>query len=136
MRFVINTNVILVSVSPKSKYHWIFRKLKSESFDLLVSNDILFEYQEIVSRKYNGKIARILLETLDSLPNVYCITPYFKWNLIENDPDDNKFADCAVAGNADYLITEDSDFNVLKTIDFPKISILNISEFKSLTGED
>lgn len=133
MRLVINTNVILVSVSPKSKYHWIFKNLKAECFDLLVSDQILFEYQEIVSDKYNERAARLLLETLDVLPNVHFITPYFNWNLIL-DPDDNKFADCAVAGNADHLITEDSDFNILKTVEFPKISVLNIAQFKELMG--
>ncbi len=132
MKVVINTNVILVSVSSKSKYHWIFQELKAERFDLLVSHDILLEYEEIISNKYNRNIAKLLLETLDFQPNVYYITPYFNWNLIYNDPDDNKFADCAISGNADFLITEDSDFNILQTIDFPKVSVLNIAQFKQL----
>jgi putative PIN family toxin of toxin-antitoxin system len=132
MKFVINTNVILVSVSSKSRYHWIFQLLKAERFDLIVSHDILLEYEEIVSDKYNSNIARLLLDTLDFQPNVYYINPYFHWNLICNDPDDNKFTDCAISGNADFLITEDADFNILRTIEFPKVSVLNISEFKEL----
>lgn len=132
MKLVINTNVMLVSVSPRSKYHWIYKLLKAERFTLLVSDEILLEYEEIISEKYNRNIAKLLLDTLDFLPNVRHVTPYFRWNLIVNDPDDNKFADCAIMGNADHLITEDSDFNILKKTEFPKVSVLNIAEFKEL----
>ena len=31
------------------------------------------------------------------------IEKYYNWNLIKNDPDDNKFVDCAVAANAKYI---------------------------------
>lgn len=132
MKLVINTNVILVSLSSKSRYHWIFQLLKTEFFELIVSHDILLEYEEIVSSKYNTDAARLLLDTLDLQPNVYYINPYYRWNLICNDPDDNKFVDCAVSGNADFLITEDSDFNVLRTVEFPKVSVLNIAKLEEL----
>jgi predicted nucleic acid-binding protein len=45
-----------------------------------------------------------LLETLTLKKNVTLITPYFNWSLINADTDDNKFVDCAIAGNADYII--------------------------------
>jgi predicted nucleic acid-binding protein len=37
------------------------------------------------------------------------------------DQDDEKFADCAIVSNADYLVTNDRHFEVLKTIQFPII---------------
>lgn len=46
---VIDTNVLLVSISGKSKYHWIYKALLSGKFNLLLSNDILNEYEEIIS---------------------------------------------------------------------------------------
>jgi len=130
VRCVVNTNVRLVSISPKSKYHWIYQSLISKRYDLLVTTDILLEYQEIVSKKYNKRAAKLLLETLDSLPNVRQKICHYHWYLIEQDPDDNKFVDCAISGNADHLITEDKDFNILKSIDFPKISVLTILDFE------
>jgi len=48
------------------------------------------------------------------------------------DADDNKFADCAIAANADYRITNDRDFNILKRINFPKISVVTIQEFEKI----
>ena len=52
--------------------------------------------------------------------------------LITTDVDDNKFADAAIAGNADYLVTEDKDFNELKSISFPKMQVISLKEFKAL----
>jgi predicted nucleic acid-binding protein len=46
--------------------------------------------------------------------------------------DDNKFVDCAIAGNADYLVSNDKHFNCLKNIEFPKLNLLNIDEFMDL----
>jgi uncharacterized protein len=49
-----------------------------------------------------------------------------------NDEDDNKFADCAFAANADYIVTNDSDFNVLKKLTFPVIKVVSMVEFKDI----
>ncbi|WP_170827360.1 PIN domain-containing protein [Arcticibacter eurypsychrophilus] len=46
------------------------------------------------------------------------------------DKDDNKFVDLIIAGNADYLVTNDKHFNELKNIDFPKLNIVSLDEFK------
>lgn len=72
------------------------------------------------------------MELLDNLSNVEYITQYFKWRLIETDPDDNKFVDCAIAANAEYLATEDNHFQVLKKISFPKIQVINFDELKAI----
>ena len=45
---------------------------------------------------------------------------------------DNKFVDCAFAGRAEYLVTEDSHFKVLHGLDFPSIGIRSIQEFADL----
>ena len=55
-----------------------------------------------------------------------------KWNLITADPDDNKFVDCALNAGADYLVTNDHHFNILKSIDFPPIKVVDIETFKSI----
>jgi predicted nucleic acid-binding protein len=67
-----------------------------------------------------------------SSENVTLQEPFYKWNLIENDPDDNKFVDLAIACGADYLITEDKHFQPLKKLEFPKLQIRRLSEFKKI----
>ncbi|WP_394353367.1 hypothetical protein [Mucilaginibacter mali] len=43
--------------------------------------------------------------------------------------------DCAFAANADYIVTHDNHFNVLKTIPFPRIPLIDIHSFKLILEE-
>jgi len=54
---------------------------------------------------------------------------YVHFGLIKEDVDDNKFVDCAVASDAEFIVTNDSHFNVLKNIDWPKLTIITLREF-------
>ena len=132
IKIVLDTNILLVSLSESSKYRWIFNLINDERLYLCISNDILLEYKKIINRKTNYEIAHKTIRYLLALPNVLPFQIYFNWNLISVDPDDNKFVDCAVAGNADYIVTNDKHFDILKSIEFPKINIINIDEFKKL----
>lgn len=63
-KIVLDTNVLLVSISSKSEMHWIFQKLLQEEFELVVSNEILLEYEEVISRKYSVEVATAVIRTL------------------------------------------------------------------------
>jgi uncharacterized protein len=134
-RFVIDTNVLLVSISRNSPYHWIFEALLHHEFDFAVTSDILAEYEEVISEKYSALVARNVVRTLLLLPNVIRTEVYYNWNLIKDDRDDDKFVDCAVASNANAIVTQDRHFNILKSIPFPPITTLTISEFKTLLNK-
>ena len=47
-----------------------------------------------------------------------------------NDPDDNKFVDCAIAADADYIVSEDSDFRILQKIKFPAVKLIDTQAFE------
>jgi uncharacterized protein len=129
MKVVLDTNILLVAISPKSKDYWIFEAFLTEQFTLCVTIDILKEYEEIVGREMGSEVAKILMSILENAPNVELIQVYFRWNLIENDPDDNKFVDCAITSNANFLVSEDRHFNVLARIPFPKVTVLTVADF-------
>ena len=74
-------------------------------------------------------MAKDVIRTLLTLPNVKKINVYYNWNLIEADSDDNKFVDCAVSANATGIVTQDKHFNVLRKIDYPKITLISIADF-------
>jgi predicted nucleic acid-binding protein len=73
--------------------------------------------------------AHAVMEALDLCPDVYFIRKYYYWDLIKNDPDDNKFVDCAIAANADYIVTNDRDFKILSRTPFPKVQVLTADAF-------
>ena len=49
MRVVLDTNVLLVAIAPTSIYRPIFDALLAKKYTLVLSNDILAEYEEIFS---------------------------------------------------------------------------------------
>jgi putative PIN family toxin of toxin-antitoxin system len=130
-KVVLDTNVLLVSISTKSKLHWVFKNLLEGNYILCLTTDILAEYAEIIEQQMGSFSSESALGVLENLPNVEFITNYYKFNLLK-DPDDNKFVDCAISSNADFIVTHDSDFNILRKIEFPKVVILNTSEFKAI----
>jgi len=42
------------------------------------------------------------------------------------------FVDCAIASNANYVVSHDKDFNVLKKIEFPKVKVIDTSTFNEI----
>jgi predicted nucleic acid-binding protein len=55
--------------------------------------------------------------------------PHYHFQLIAQDPDGNKFVDCAIIASADFLVSEDKHFNVLKDIPFPKVNVITLEQF-------
>jgi predicted nucleic acid-binding protein len=70
-----------------------------------------------------------------NLDNLNKVEVYFEWKLIDKDPDDNKYVDAAIVGAADFLVSNDQHFRILKTIDFPKVNVISIDEFLDLINK-
>ena len=104
----------------------------ASGYELFITNDILIEYEEIISQKYNPMVAKNVVRALLLLPNVYKTEIYYSWNLIKDDADDNKFVDCAIAANAHVVVTEDKHFGILKNIEFPKVTVIDIAGFEKI----
>ena len=130
MKVIIDTNCLLLSIPPKNPEFWLYQAFASEQFEWVISNEILSEYFEQLDAFYSYNTAVLVSNILLSSPNVTFAAPFFKWNLIEKDPDDNKFADLAISANVNYLVTEDKHFNILKTLPFPTVKVVNLKEFK------
>lgn len=130
MNIVLDTNILLVSVSPTSQFYWLFHHFLNETYTLCVTTDILMEYEEILNRFVGEELSDTILQIIENAPNTQFVTKYYQWNLIVNDPDDNKFVDCAIAANAKFLVSHDKHFNVLKDLAFPKIKVISAEAFK------
>lgn len=127
-KVVLDTNVLLVSISSKSKYHWIFQSLLYNKFTLCITTEILIEYAEIISNHMGFEAGNFVLGVFENLPNIELVTTYYRFQLLL-DEDDNKFVDCAISCNADFIVSHDSDFKRLKKIPFPVVNVINIDQF-------
>jgi len=133
MKIVLDTNCLLRAAPRKSNYHCILTAMQQGRYSLCCSNEILMEYEELLTRFYSLQFANYVLNfIIYSANNTLFITPYFQWNLIPCDPDDNKFVDCALIAGADFIVTNDRHFNVLKSVNFPPIKIIDLETFKDV----
>jgi putative PIN family toxin of toxin-antitoxin system len=129
MKVVIDSNVLLVAIGKKSKYKPIWDAFIDGKYQLIISEEVLHEYEEILRLHSAPGAAEIVLETFVESPDIIFNRIYYSWNAISQDPDDNKFFDVAVAANADYLVTNDAHFNEAAKIPFPRINIISADAF-------
>jgi putative PIN family toxin of toxin-antitoxin system len=130
-RIVLDTNCLLQVLPTHSPYHKIWNDVLDGKICLCVNTDILNEYEEILAIKTTREIAHNVVEAIARLHTTIYQEVYIHFGLIEQDKDDNKFVDCAVAADAEYIVTNDSHFNVLNDIEWPKVMIITIKEFAS-----
>lgn len=130
MKVVIDTNCLIPSIPRKNPEYWLYEAFSQSKFDWVISNEILLEYEEKLTEFYSERTASLVTNILLTAANVLQEEPFYKWNLINDDPDDNKFADLAIAANVNYLVTNDKHFNVLKDLPFPTVQVVTLEEFR------
>jgi predicted nucleic acid-binding protein len=125
-----------MSLPSSSPYHLIFEKLIEGEFDLAVNHEILLEYEEILTEKFGDGTSFYFMRLLNELPNIHFINIYYRWHLIEQDPDDNKYVDTYLAGKGSYIVTEDKHFKILQKNSFPVVQVCGINAFISLLKKE
>ena len=117
MTVCIDTNVVLGMFTASHAYRPIFEEWFCGRLQRSVSTEILLEYEEIMQRKASPQKADAMMQiiTLVALRhgNIVFSSPSFRFHLLATDPDDDKFADCAIATEADHIITSDHHFDAL-----------------------
>ncbi len=127
-KLVLDTNCLIQCISRRSPYHDLWISFLDGRNNLCVTTEILNEYAEILERKTNSYFSSLALEVIVNNRHTIFANPYYKFRVITNDPDDDKFVDCAIASNAKYIVTEDAHYNILKQLDFPKVEIIKLDD--------
>jgi len=129
-RITLDTNCLLEVLSRQSPMHYIWEKILLGDIVLCVTTEIMCEYAEMLEQHSSPQIAQRVMFQLENMINLEKISTYFRWNLIKQDPDDNKFVDCAIAANSKFIVSNDKHFEVLrrKTI-WPRVSLKTLKEY-------
>jgi len=128
-RVVLDTNIILVCASRRSKHNWVIQALLNNEYELCVTTEILLEYAEIIEREMGIRASQAFMVTLENRDNIHYINTFYEFRLL-TDEDDNKFVDCAIAANASFIVSHDKDFRRLKDIKFPLVNVIDLEEFE------
>ena len=134
-KVVLDTNIILSSVFTSSPYHRILSDFFNHKYTLIVTTDILLEYEEKIAENFGEDVALSIVDSILQNSLLKRISVFFNLGLIKADPDDNKFVDAAFAANADFIVTNDRHFNILKKINFPSIKVIDIDTFLKILSQ-
>lgn len=127
---VLDTNCLVSSLKRTSYFYPIWRDFMAGKYCLCFTDEILDEYQEIIEeRTGSAEIARNVISAIQNRRNTKHIEVYYHFELIQVDKDDNKFVDCAIKAGAKYIVSNDKHFNVLKSIPFPHVEVIDILRF-------
>ena len=132
MRIVLDTNVFISGIFWEGNFcSKIIDKWKNEEFELVSSIEII---EELLNTLKHFKI-QLDEETIESWRNIIIERAVIaesseRLYIIKEDPNDNKFLETAIAGKADFIITQDN--HLLKVKKLNSIIILNPEEFLKL----
>lgn len=129
MNIVLDTNGLIMAISAQNEYYQVWQDFLDGKYVLCVTNDIIEEYSEVIARNISPLVSEFIITAILNRKNIKLISPSYAFHLIEADEDDNKFVDCAIIGNAKYIVTQDHHFNILKQISFPKVDVITLKAF-------
>jgi uncharacterized protein len=115
MLVVLDTNLIVsAALAPNGLSAQILGFVQEDVFTLVVSEAILAEYQASIAKEEVQKRHQLepsqIAELIDDIrATSILVEPDIHLDVVKDDPDDNKFIECAVAGEAETIVSSDPD---------------------------
>jgi putative PIN family toxin of toxin-antitoxin system len=105
--------------------------LREGAFQAIVSEEILQEYTQVLRRPRFSFPSWVVTDILNFFATQSIrVTPRIPVRVVVEDPDDNKFLEAALAGQADYILSGDNHLLRLET--FEGIPIIGSRQFLQL----
>lgn len=128
MRVILDTNIYIAAALhdglSREVLEFVF---KNSSITPIVSAEILEELSQKLNKKFHWSEERINFYIDDVKTMSEIVIPKEKLEIIKRDPEDNKILECALAGNADLIVTLDQD--LIKFKSFKGIAIIHPKTF-------
>ena len=131
MKTVLDTNVFISGIFWKGASNKVITNWKEGKFTLVTSLEAVSEIIKIL-KDFKIKLSdEMIKEWVDLIVrNSMIVEPKEKIAIVKDDPKDNIFIETAVAGNADYIVSQDN--HLLKLKDFRGIKIITPDEFNKI----
>ena len=132
VKAVLDTNVFVSGLRIKgSKPAKIIDLWRDGRFLLAISNEIINEYLDVLSRPHLNINIQDIREISQYLYlKTEIVKPKRKLKVIQEDPSDNMFLECAFESCADYIVSGDNHLIDLR--EFERIKILRAADFLNL----
>ena len=131
MKVVLDTNIFISGIFWKGSSNRIITNWKEGKFTLVTSLEAISEVIKIL-KDFKIKLSdEMIKEWVDLIVrNSMIVEPKEKISIIKDDPKDNIFIETAVAGNVDYIVSQDN--HLLKLKEFRGIKIITPEEFNKI----
>jgi putative PIN family toxin of toxin-antitoxin system len=130
-RIVMDTNVLISGTFWTSPSFHILQNINTGKIVLIVSPAILREYDDVLHRDeildktaYSRERAQAAAKIV---AKAMLVEPAERIKAVKDDPDDDKFLEAAIAGNASHIVSQDNHLLSLK--EFRGIKILTPEDF-------
>ena len=136
MIVVLDTNMIISAVlSPTGTVAEIINLWEQEAFEVATSAALIAELRRALTYERVRKFVKLTAEELERLLRFYTsaaimVESEIKLDEVQEDPDDNRVLECALASQASYIVTGDN--HLLKLGEFEGIVILSPAGFLTL----
>lgn len=128
MRIVADTNIYISALFWRGNPHRLIHLCYEGKAKLVVSRQIIEELERILLTDEKFKMERedVALNTEIILSNAELVEPNFTLNVIKEDPADDRILECAVEGEAEYLVSGNK--HLLNVKEFQGIKILTAKQ--------
>ena len=125
---VFDTNILISALFFHGKQRQILEHAISQDINLIISEPILEELSEVLSRhKFAIKKELIYITVSEIIEISKIVYPKNLIDVIKVDPDDNRILECALEGRADYIISGNKHLLDLEI--YEGIKIINTVKF-------
>ena len=131
MKVVLDTNIFISGIFWKGASNKVIINWKEGKFILVTSLRTISEIIKVL-KDFKIKLSDYMIkEWIDLIiKNSIIVEPREKINIVKDDPKDNIFIETAVAGNVDYIVSQDN--HLLKLKEFRGIKIITPEEFNKI----
>jgi len=128
---VFDTNITISALFWKGCPRQIYDLVKAKEIKLLYSIDIEKELIRVLAYPKFGLLPAEILPIVNNLRKyTHFIETKSKIDVVIEDPTDNIFLECALDGNADYIISGDK--HLLNVISYENIKIVKAKDFLTI----
>ena len=133
MKIVVDANIFV------SSYFWggnprkIFERIIAGLDELYISQEILNEIKDVISRsKFHADINEIKLyiDSIEEIANKIDVKKLLK--TVSRDQDDDKYIECAISGDVNFIIS--GDIHLLEIKEYENVKIMKAKEFLDIVN--